>query len=158
MLSFLESVFAANFFAWIEGMEKTIIFFRITRWVIHNQLRINLWKKTFFDENLQRYCVSFIEHEAHYNFYDSRELVSDFLTVFENIFIPRADLRLVRLKYTFTIVNSQPVRKVGFVEITDSRVWQRNVYDGVYFNDFIKSKLAQDILKRVIMNGMMAWL
>ena len=72
------------------------------------------------------------------------------------MFIPRADLRLVRLKHTFTIVNSQPVRKVGFAEITDSRVWQRNVYDGVYFNDFIKSKLAQDILKRVIMNGMMA--
>ena len=29
-----------------------------------------------------------------------------------------------------------------------------NVYEGVYFNDFIKSNLAQDILKRVIMNGM----
>ena len=42
----------------------------------------------------------------------------------------------------------------GFAEITDSRIWQTNVYDGVYFNDFIKSNLANDILKRVIMNGM----
>ena len=43
----------------------------------------------------------------------------------------------------------------GFAaEITDSRIWQLNVYDGVYFDDFIKSNLAKDILKRVIMNGM----
>ena len=38
--------------------------------------------------------------------------------------------------------------------MTDSRIWQTNVYDGVYFNDFIKSNLANDILKRVIMNSM----
>ena len=29
-----------------------------------------------------------------------------------------------------------------------------NVYEGVYFNDFIKSNLTNGILKRVIMNGM----
>ena len=41
-----------------------------------------------------------------------------------------------------------------FAEITGSRIWKTNVYDGVYFNDFIKSNLANDILKRVIMNDM----
>ena len=30
----------------------------------------------------------------------------------------------------------------------------QNVYGAVYFNYFIKFNLAQDILKRVIMNGM----
>ena len=29
-----------------------------------------------------------------------------------------------------------------------------NVYEGVCFNNFIKSNLVNDILKRVIMNGM----
>ena len=29
-----------------------------------------------------------------------------------------------------------------------------NVYEDVYFNNFIKSNLANDILERVIMNGM----
>ena len=29
-----------------------------------------------------------------------------------------------------------------------------DVYEGVYFNDFIKSRLAADIHKRIIMNGM----
>ena len=28
-----------------------------------------------------------------------------------------------------------------------------NVYEDVYFNNFIKSNLANDILERVIMNG-----
>ena len=70
------------------------------------------------------------------------------------MFILRADLRQVHFKCTLTIVNSQPAPRAEFAEITNSRVWQTNVYDGVYFNNFIKSNLAQDILKRVIMNDM----
>ena len=42
----------------------------------------------------------------------------------------------------------------GFAEITESRIWQTNVYEGIYFNDFIKSNLANEILKRHIMNSM----
>ena len=74
--------------------------------------------------------------------------------MFENNFIPNAYLRQSRFKCSFTTVNQQPAPRDGFAEITDSRIWQTNVYDGVYFNDFIKSNLANDILKRVIMNGM----
>ena len=59
-----------------------------------------------------------------------------------------------RFKFCFTIVNQQPALRDGFAEITDSRIWKTNVYDGVYFNDFIKLNLADDILKRVIMSGM----
>ena len=29
-----------------------------------------------------------------------------------------------------------------FAEITGSRIWKTNVYDGVYFNDFIKSNMS----------------
>ena len=72
----------------------------------------------------------------------------------ENNFIPNADLRQSRFKCFFTIVNRQFAPRDGFAEITDSRIWQANVHDGVYFNDFIKSNLANDILKRVIMNDM----
>ena len=42
----------------------------------------------------------------------------------------------------------------GFAEITDSRNWQTNVYEGIYFNNFIKSNLVNEILKRHIMNSM----
>ena len=74
--------------------------------------------------------------------------------MFENNFIPNADLRQCRFKCFFTIVNRQPAPRDGFAKITYSRIWQTNVYDGVFFNVFIKSNLANDILKRVIMNGM----
>ena len=40
-------------------------------------------KKTFFDENLRKYCINFYEHVDYYDFHDSQELVSDFFTVFE---------------------------------------------------------------------------
>ena len=74
--------------------------------------------------------------------------------MFENNFIPNADLRQSKFKCSFTIVNRQPATRDGFAEITDSRIWQTNVYDGVCFNDFIKANLANNILKTVIMNGM----
>ena len=38
-------------------------------------------------------------------FYNSKEAVSEFLTVFENNFRPNADLRQSRFKCSFTIAN-----------------------------------------------------
>ena len=74
------------------------------------------------------------------------------MTVFENNFTPNAEQS--RSKCSFTIINRQPEPRDGFGEVTSSRIWQANVYEVVYFNDFIKSNLPNDILKRVIMNGM----
>ena len=110
-------------------------------------------RKSYLDKNLQRFCITFSEHGDHYDFYDLREIVSEFLTVFENVFVPRAHLRWVRFKCSYTIINRQPSPRPGFIEITDSRIWQTNVYDGVYFNEYVESNLAQDIFKRIIMNG-----
>ena len=39
------------------------------------------------------------------------------------------------------------------MEIIGRGVWQANVYEGVYFNDFVKANLVQNILKGVRMNG-----
>ena len=103
---------------------------------------------------MQRYGIAFSEHGDYYDSYDSREIVSEFLTVFENVFVPRPNLRRVCFKCSFVIINHQPAPRTGFVEITDSKVWQTNVYDGVCFNDYVKSNLVRDILKRIIMNGM----
>ena len=102
--------------------------------MVDSEQRTSPLKKHPFDENLKSYCISFFEHGSTYNFYNSQEVVSKLLMVFGNNFIPAP--------------------RDGFAEITDSRIWQTNVYDGVYFNDFIKSNLSNNILKRVIMNGM----
>ena len=39
-------------------------------------------KKTRFDENMQKYCITFLERDLHYNFFHSQEIVLKFLTVF----------------------------------------------------------------------------
>ena len=68
-------------------------------------------QKTFFHQNLQRYCINFAKHNTHYNFCDCQELVSDFLIVFENMFVPRADLTQVRFKCTFKLwINNHHLR------------------------------------------------
>ena len=74
--------------------------------------------------------------------------------VFDQNFFPRPNLEKVRFKCSFTIINRQPPPAVGFVEITDTAVWIANNYEGVYFNDFIKSGIAKDIRKGNIFNGM----
>ena len=109
--------------------------------MIDRQQKTSLLEKTFFDEILKSYCINLLKHGSFYNFYNSQELVSKFLTVFENNFIQNADLRHSRFKFSFTIVNRQTALTDGFAEITGSHIWQTNVYNGVYFNDFIKSYL-----------------
>ena len=64
----------------------------------------------------------FSQHGDHYYFFDSQELASDFLKLFQNVFIPQPDLRRVRFKCSFTIIDRQPAPPPGYVEITDSRV------------------------------------
>ena len=106
-----------------------------------------------YDENLQQFYINFNEHSDYYDFFDSRSIISDFLTVFENNFVQRNGVVLL-FKCSFTIINCQPSPRVGFVDILDSRIWQTEVYSGIYFNDFVKSNLASNILKKVIINGM----
>ena len=61
--------------------------------LVHNQMggrqpiEDNPFKKMFFDENLQRYCINFYEHGDYYDFYDSRELVSDFWLCLKMFFL-----------------------------------------------------------------------
>ena len=87
--------------------------------------------------------------ELFYNFYNSREAVPEYLMVFENNYTLNVDLRQPRFKCSFTIINRQTAPRDGFTEITNSKIWQTNVYEDVYFNDFIKSSLANDILKEL---------
>ena len=147
-----ENVFDVNIFVLIEEVQKNRNF--ISRYQLDGRLPTEdkPMKKTYFDENLQKFCIDFDQHGIHYNFFDAQKVVSEFLTAFENMFILRPNLRQASFKCTFTIVNRQPASRARFAEITDSRVWQANVYKGMFFN--VKANLEGDILKRVIKNGM----
>ena len=102
---------------------------------------------------MQRFCINFNEHSHFYDFFHSQSVVSDFLTVFENNFVLRNSI-VSLFECSFTIINHQPTPRVGFVDILESCVWQTDVYSEIYFNDFGKSDLANNILKRVIVNGL----
>ena len=39
------------------------------------------------------------------------------------------------------------------IELENLRPWVTNVYYGRYFNNVVRQKIKQDILKRVIING-----
>ena len=60
-------------------------------------------KKTYFDRNLQKYCITFSEHGDFYDFYNSQEIISEFLTVFENNFVARPNT--IRLGKPQTSIN-----------------------------------------------------
>ena len=45
-------------------------------------------------------------------------------------------------------------KKIDSAPILNSRFWSTEVYRGVYFNDFIFYCLKNDILNKVIINGM----
>ena len=53
-------------------------------------------------------------------FFYSGSIVSDFLTVFENNFVPRKGV-VSLFRCFFTIINCQPLPGFGFVSILNSR-------------------------------------
>ena len=53
--------------------------------------------------------------------FDAQEVVSKFLTVFQNRFVARPNLRQVSFKFTFTIVNHQTAPSKEFAEINNSK-------------------------------------
>ena len=87
-------------------------------------------KKIYFDKTLQKYCTTFDKHSNYYDFFDSREIVLEFLQVFENNFVAKANSEIVRFKCTFTLFYGQLSTVVEFAEITDSRVWVTSIYEG----------------------------
>ena len=68
-------------------------------------------------------------------------------------FAPGSTLEKVKIKATFSTVNFQPQKQNGFVEITDSRIWSADVYECVYFSNFVRNNIERDIKRRIIING-----
>ena len=93
-------------------------------------------KKIYSNENLQKYCITFDEHSNYYYFFDSREIMSEFLQIFENNFAPRVNLGRVRFNCTFTLINRQPSWPVGFAELQPAKFGPR-----IFMREFILAAL-----------------
>ena len=64
-------------------------------------------------------------------------------------FVPKPNLDKVKIKETFSILNFQPPEQNDFVEITDSIIWSSDIYECVYFNDFVRENIEKDIKIRI---------
>ena len=105
------------------------------------------------DNEIIIYNINFDKHSNEYNFYNSQELVDEFLFNVKSRFKSQ---NKVFFKGDFSIENIQnaPLTLPTLVDITNTRYWSTNIYKGVYFNDFIISEIHSDILKRVIINNL----
>ena len=104
-------------------------------------------------KDISLYNINFEKHSNEYNFYNSQELVDEFLFNFKTRFKPK---NKVFFKGDFSIENIQnaPLISPNIIDIKTTRYWSTDVYKGVYFNDFIISEIRSDILRRVIINNL----
>ena len=97
------------------------------------------------------YSVKFQKHKDFYNFFNSEEVVDDFLKNVKYKFKPGGK-KLT--KYSFTIENIQQSPYQDIRPIINSRYWTTLPFEGSYFNDFIFFGLRQSILSRLTVNSM----
>ena len=105
------------------------------------------------NKDITIYQIDFNKHSEEYNFYDSHEIVDDFLLNIKTLYKPKNN---VLFKADFFIENIQNASVVSpnTTDIVSIRYWSSEVYSGIYFNDFIVSEIRLDILKRIINNNL----
>ena len=100
--------------------------------------------------NITKYEITVNNHSDHYDFSNAQQVVDDFLRKVRSKFRPRGD---VILKCEFLIENIQPSLYENLIPIFNTRYWSTEPYQTRYFNDYIFYSLKENILKRVIVNG-----
>ena len=93
------------------------------------------------------------KHSEYYGFKNSEEVVDDFWKNVRSRFNP-SGLKLT--KCPFVIENIQQSVFENLTPILNTRYWTTDVYKVTYFNDFVFHGLRQNILTKVIVNGMLA--
>ena len=102
--------------------------------------------------NVTKFEISYQEHLAHYDFYNSESLVDEFLFNVK-IRIPRSDTDIV-VRCGFSLENIQPPIGDYDQPLKVSRYWSTDPIQTKSFNDFVFFNTRESVLKRVINNGM----
>ena len=97
------------------------------------------------------YSIEFQKHKEFYDFFNTEKCVDDFLRNVRYKFKPAGKKWM---KCSLTIENIQNSPYQNLQPIINSRYWTTLPYEGTYFNDLIFYGLRQNILGRVIINGM----
>ena len=101
--------------------------------------------------SLMIYSIEFRKHQIFYDFYNSELCVKN---LFKNVRYRFKAGSKKWFKCSFVTENIQKSLYLGLQPIINSRYWTNATHDSVYFIDFIFFGLKQDILSRVIINGM----
>ena len=91
------------------------------------------------------------KHDDYYDFENSEEVADDFLKNVRSRFKP-SGLKLT--KCSFVIENMQQSAFENLRPILNTRYWTTDVYKATYFNDSAFYGMRQNILSKVIVNGM----
>ena len=103
------------------------------------------------NHQILKYKISAKKFGKYYNFYNSEGVVDDFLNNVRNKFRPSGS---VLTKCEFIIENVQPAVSDNLRPILNIRYWSTEAYRVTYFNDYVFYNLRQNILSKVISNGM----
>ena len=101
--------------------------------------------------NLLKFEITVNKHGDYYDFENSEEVAGNFLKDVHSRFKP-STLKLI--KCLFVIENIQQRAFENLRPILNTRNWTTDVYKATYFNDFVFYGLRQNILSKVIVNGM----
>ena len=97
--------------------------------------------------------ITFEKHSEEYDFYNSTEVVEDFLFNIKRLYKP-ANKVLFKASFSIENIQNAPIISPDIADIKSQRYWSTQVCKGVYFNDFIAAGIRDDILKRVINNNL----
>ena len=87
----------------------------------------------------------------YYDFHNSEEVVEDFLNNVQSKFKLSGP---VLIKCGFIIENIHQSVYENLRPILNTRYWSTDTYRATYFNDYVFHSLKQNILSKVIANGM----
>ena len=97
------------------------------------------------------YSINFNQHKNFYDFYNG-DMVDDFLGVVYRTFKPLKNIDH-KFQVYFEIVNQQRTSdNQNF--LTNNRSWLTKVYRFKFFNDFLENEFNNEIIKRIISNGL----
>ena len=102
--------------------------------------------------NINKYEINYQDHSSFYDFYDSVNLVEEFIFDVKNR-IKRSNVDFF-VRSGFSLENIQPVLDQYNEPLKNSRYWTTDSIQTKYFNDFVYFNIRESILKRVINNGL----
>ena len=108
----------------------------------NRQLPINILKRG----GITYYTISSDQHKNYYDFFNE-QIVDDFLSSVYNRFNPDKEYKIQGYA---EIINQQ---QGEFISAESIKVWLTNAHTAKYFNEYVRSSIKADIVKRIIING-----